>query len=334
MFKASSQYGGQKGHMLTLVRQELHRLGFTDDQIDGGGLRVTTTLTPAAMAAAEDGVKEVRPDISDKELHVAAATVQPGTGALLGFFGGQNYLRSQINWAEAGGMVGSTFKPVSLAAAITDGYSLKSTWDGNSPYSFPDGLEVHNEGPSPGTSYGSAVSSVLRARAVDQHRVRRHVGQHEERDPTRSSPWPTRWGSRRPSRTRTTRACPSSTRDLEPDALITLGKARISAINMANTYATIANGGQRADVHVIDKVTLSDGTVKYQYKPHTTQADRPRHQLRRQLRDAAGRAARHRHQRPGGRSARRPARPVRRPTASTRSPRRGSSGSPRRCPRR
>jgi membrane peptidoglycan carboxypeptidase len=68
---------------------------------------------------------------------------------------------------------------------------------------------------------------------------------------------------------------PSSTRDLEADALITLGKARISAINMANTYATIANGGQRADVHVIDKVTLSDGTVKYQYKPHTTQAVDP-----------------------------------------------------------
>ena len=47
--RQSSQYGGQKGHMLTLVRQELHHLGFTDDQIDGGGLRVTTTLTPQAM---------------------------------------------------------------------------------------------------------------------------------------------------------------------------------------------------------------------------------------------------------------------------------------------
>src|SRR4029078_11114077 len=110
--------------MLTLVRQALHRLGFTDDQIDGGGLRGTTTLTPTAMKAAEEGVKEVRPGISDKELHVAAATVQPGTGALLGFFAGQNYLRSQINWAEAGGMVGSTFKPVSLAAAITDAHSV------------------------------------------------------------------------------------------------------------------------------------------------------------------------------------------------------------------
>ena len=114
VFKESSQYGGQKGHMLTLVRQELHTLGFTDDQIDGGGLRVTTTFTRQAMAAAAAGVKQVRPNITDKELHIGVATVQPGTGALVGFYGGQNYLRSQINWAEAGGMVGSTFKPVSL----------------------------------------------------------------------------------------------------------------------------------------------------------------------------------------------------------------------------
>ena len=48
-------YGGQKGHMLTLVRDELHRLGFKDEEIDGGGLRVTTTFTKKAMDAAEDG---------------------------------------------------------------------------------------------------------------------------------------------------------------------------------------------------------------------------------------------------------------------------------------
>ena len=43
-------------------------------------------------------------------------------------------------------MAGSTFKPFALAAAIKDGFSLKNTFDGNSPYTFPDGLEVHNEG--------------------------------------------------------------------------------------------------------------------------------------------------------------------------------------------
>ncbi len=160
VFQQSSKYGGMRGHILTLVRQELHQLGFTDDQIDGGGLRVTTTLTQKAMVAARQGVLEVRPKISPKFLHVGVATVQPGTGALLGFYAGQDYLQSQINWAEAGGMVGSTFKPASLAAAIADGYSLKSTWDGNSPYVFPDGLEVHNEGDSTGTNYGSAISSI------------------------------------------------------------------------------------------------------------------------------------------------------------------------------
>ncbi|MDX6358775.1 MAG: hypothetical protein QOH37_1829 [Nocardioidaceae bacterium] len=274
VFKQSSQYGGQRGHMLTLVRQELHNLDFTDDQIDGGGLRVTTTLTPQAMNAARQGVMQVRPDISDKYLHVAVATVQPGTGNLLGFYGGQDYLRSQINWAEAGGMVGSTFKPVSLAAAITDGYSLKSTWDGNSPFSFPDGLQVHNEGAPPGTSYGSSVSSVL---ALEQSINTAFVDMSNsmKNGPDKILSMANKMGIPPAEADPHYPGIPNSTRDLEADALITLGKARISAINMANTYATIANDGQRADVHVIDKVTDTSGKVLYQYKPHTTQAISP-----------------------------------------------------------
>ena len=144
--------------------------------IDGGGLRVTTTFTPEAMAAAEEGVLSQKPEgFGDKELHVAAATVEPGTGALLGFYGGQDYLDSEINWAEAGGMVGSTFKPFTLATAIKEGFSLEDTFEGNSPYEFPDGLEVRNEGGGDGNDYGSNVSCDVRARGVDQHGVRRHV---------------------------------------------------------------------------------------------------------------------------------------------------------------
>ena len=274
VFHESSQYGGQKGHMLTLVRSELHALDFTDDQIDGGGLRVTTTLTPRAMAAAASGVRQVRPNISDKQLHVAVATVQPGTGALLGFYGGQDYLQSQINWAEAGGMVGSTFKPVSLAAAITDGYSLKSTWQGNSPYTFPDGLEVHNEGPGTGTNYGASVSSVY---ALEQSINTAFVDMTAsmKNGPQKIYTMANKMGIPPANRDPHYPGIPNTTQDLQADSLITLGKSRVSAINMANTYATIANGGMRADVHVISKVTDSTGKVLYQYKPHTTQAVRP-----------------------------------------------------------
>jgi membrane peptidoglycan carboxypeptidase len=274
VFKQSNRYAGQKGHMLTLVREELHQLGFTDDQIDGGGLRVTTTFTAKAMEAARAGVMEVRPKISSKFLHVGVATVQPGTGALLGFYGGQDYLHSQINWAEAGGMVGSTFKPASLAAAIADGYSLKSTWDGNSPYVFPDGLEVHNEGDSTGTHYGSAISSVT---AMEQSVNTAFVDMSNsmKNGPTKILAQANKMGIPPTQKNQEYPGIPDTSRDLDADALITLGKARVSAINMANTYATIANGGQRADVHVISKVVDSKGEVKYRYQPHTTQAIKP-----------------------------------------------------------
>ncbi len=56
-----SQYGGQRGHVLTMVRDELIRLGFDEDEIEGGGLKVTTTFTQKAMTAAQAGVAEVRP---------------------------------------------------------------------------------------------------------------------------------------------------------------------------------------------------------------------------------------------------------------------------------
>ena len=63
----------------------------------------------------------------------------------------------------------------------------------------------------------------------------------------------------------------SSGEDLEADSRITLGKARLSPINMANAYATIAAEGQRSDVHVIEKVTNSAGETLYNFK----QPDRP-----------------------------------------------------------
>ena len=137
---AQSQFGGQKGHVMALVKKEILARGIaSEEQIDGGGLRITTTLDPDVMSQVESAVVEQRPDAGmpgpagNDQLHVAAATVDTKTGALLGFYGGQDYLESQINWAVAGGMSGSTFKAPTLVAAIRDGYSLNDTFEGNSP---------------------------------------------------------------------------------------------------------------------------------------------------------------------------------------------------------
>ena len=266
--EAESAYGGQKGHMLTLVRKELLRLGYTDDEIDGGGLTVTTTLTPEAMQAAEEAVLEAKPEgFGDKELHVATASVEVGTGRLLGFYGGQDYLDSQINWAVSGGMVGSTMKAVTLAAAIKEGFSLRDTFTGTSPYVFPDGLEVTNpSGPYPARVDAiAAMEDSINTAFVDMsealggpekiHKMGLELGippgESDQRYP----------------------GIPSTSRDfLDDDTLITLGRARISPINMANTYATIADGGKRSQVHVIEKVELADGSTDYEFSEESERA--------------------------------------------------------------
>ena len=53
--KSEDKYGGQRGHVLTLVRNELLKHGFTDQEIYGGGLKVITTFTRKAMDAARRG---------------------------------------------------------------------------------------------------------------------------------------------------------------------------------------------------------------------------------------------------------------------------------------
>ena len=160
----------------SLVRNELRQMGYSEEEIDGGGLRVTTTFTPEAMKAAEEGVLSQKPEgFGDKELHIAAATVEPGTGALLGFYGGQDYLDSEINWAERR-RHGRLDVQADHAGRRDRGRLLPGGHlPGHSPYTFPDGLEVNNEGENGGNDYGSRVDGAVRPRAVDQHGVRRHV---------------------------------------------------------------------------------------------------------------------------------------------------------------
>ncbi len=260
---AQSQYGGQRGHMLKLVRDELLRLGYTEEDIDGGGLQVTTTFTQEAMAAAEEGQATQRPEGFDGgQLHVAVATVEVGTGALLGFYGGQDYLDSQINWAVAGGMAGSTFKAFADTAAIKDGFSLKDTFDGDSPMVLPDGTDFENQG---NTSYG--IVSMIEATADSINTAFIDMTNSMEDGPQKIVDASYDLGI--PGNEPGNFGIPSRSIDVQANLGVALGSAQVSPINMANAYGTLANQGTRADVHVIDKIVLAPA------RPTTASSARP-----------------------------------------------------------
>ena len=58
---------------------------------------------------------------------------------------------------------------------------------------------------------------------------------------------------------------PRASAGLDPYPSITLGSATISPINMANGYATIANGGRFHEPYIIEKVESKDGEVLYDH---------------------------------------------------------------------
>ncbi len=264
-----SQYGAQRGHVLTMVRRELLELGYTDEQIDGGGLRVTTTFTEKAMAAAVQGVVEARPDgFSDKQLHIGVATIEPGTGALRGFFGGQDYLDSQLNWAVAGGQAGSTMKVAALVAAIEQGFGLEDTFEGNSPYELPDGTLVENQGDS---DYGSSIDMITATEnSVNTAFIDMTLSMDD--GPESIIDAANRLGIPPAKAPKKGPGFPATSPGLEPITGVSLGNATVSPINMANAYATLANDGVAAEPYIIEKVVLPNGETDYLHKVDDSKA--------------------------------------------------------------
>ncbi|KAJ1684603.1 hypothetical protein LUZ63_020358 [Rhynchospora breviuscula] len=244
-------YGGQRGFMLEMVRKELKEKGFSDSTIDGGGLKITTTFSRPVMRAVQEGVEEERPP-GFKALHVGAVSIDVKTGAVRGLYGGQDYLKSAFNWPEAGAQPGSSFKPFALAAGLEDGFSLKDTFEGNSPYQLDDGTTVRNEGGGNGTSYGSAISA-LKATEESVNTAFVDMTESMKNGPTKIRTMAKRLG------------IPVEEDKIPANIGISLGSERVSAIDMANAYATIANKGVEHPWHVVQKVTrASDGKTLYE----------------------------------------------------------------------
>jgi membrane peptidoglycan carboxypeptidase len=263
-----SNYGGQRGYLLNLVQQELQSLNFSDEEINGGGLKVVTTLDYGDAVAAAKAVSEQRPE-GHPQLHVALSAVDPATGALRAMIGGRDYTgggpKDQVNFATTPTQVGSTMKAYAVAAGLQDGFTLRDTFDGNSPYTYPNGETVRNEGQSAsnpsGNSYGSAISLTV----ATQESVNTAFADLTSRMEN---------GPEKVVNAAVAAGIPRSTPGLEPNLGVALGSATIPNVEMAEGYSTFAANGVHHDWYMIEEVSDPNG-LRYEHKLKADRAFSP-----------------------------------------------------------
>jgi membrane peptidoglycan carboxypeptidase len=242
--QSQSRFGGQRGYILTTVRNELLARGLTKEQIDNGGFRVVTTLDKQAQESALAAVAKEFPKTKNKGLRVGLVAVRPGKGDVVAMYGGKDFLGkdkyAQVNAAYYPIQPGSTLKVFTTAALLEAGYKLSSVFSGNSPLHLPGSKPVNNE-------FNRSYGPVTLQRALDESintafvQATYKLGSAKVRDAIEAA------------------GIPHDTPGLETNARITLGIASVRPVLVADAFATLCGGGIHAEQHIVDKVYGTNG---------------------------------------------------------------------------
>ncbi len=260
----NQRYGGPKGFLLKMVERELAASGFDSTQINGGGLKVTTTFDEDAQNAAVKAAQQVTKQAAQasgkkaKNLHAAIASVDVGSGEVLALYGGPDYVKNSRNWATTARPAASTFKTYALAAGLKDGYSLRSTFRGSTFTPPGETTTIRNEY---SMQYGSAVN-LIKATSDSINTAFVDLTTKMDDGPDKivkmaeaaGAPKGAGWDS------------PGT------NSRVALGAAEVSPLNQAEGYATFANEGVRVTNHVVKEVKDENGKVIYKANPDEKRA--------------------------------------------------------------
>jgi penicillin-binding protein 1A len=238
-----------RGHKYETIREPYFFDYVTQELIDkygvntvrNGGLKVYTTISPALQAAAQQAIANHSYGGPSRAL----VSIDPTNGHIVAMASSSTYQTSNFNLAaNAHRQAGSSFKPFVLTAAIRQGMNPDSTYySGQSPVSLtlPDGITtwtVNNAEPGGGT---------MSVRDATVHSVNAVFAQLDL--------------DVGPDEVRKTAYDMGITTHLDGIPAEGIGGLRIGVtpLEMANAYATLADGGIRNTATAITKVAFPNG---------------------------------------------------------------------------
>jgi membrane peptidoglycan carboxypeptidase len=257
--KTSTSLGlpqGPEGLIVKQVKDELMgKYGYTEQQIQAGGLRITTTVNKGYQDAAVAAVGDVMKGEPDT-LRQALVSVDPKTGAVLAYYGGAS--GTNFDYAQSPRQPGSSVKPYVLATALENGISVTARRDGSSPQTFPDrpaNKPVRNSGGAscPACTLQEAITKSLN---TTFYSLTYELGAKNVRDVMlKATGLPEKWTGGN-LKGQTTLADPESG---GTDSGLGIGQYAMRPIDQAVGFATFAAGGVHRNPYFVAKVTDSEG---------------------------------------------------------------------------
>ena len=209
-----------------------------------GGLKIYSSEDPAMQALAQHAVDT---DLSSPPGFTGAlVAMDPTNGEVKAMVGGPGFLQSQYNIATQfpGRQAGSTWKTITLAAALESGYSPNDMVDGTSPCAFGSIGMTQNAEPGGGmmTLRQATANSVNCAFA----RTELAVGFPKIID--------------------TAHAMGITQKTLHPVLTLTLGTIESTPLEMATVASTIADGGIHHSPVFVSKIIDANGQTIFDAK--------------------------------------------------------------------